>query len=138
MLRVSQEEVVRLDGEDVGEVVAHLERDLELDAPPRVVFDDDVVLHPLSADEALARDRELVLLQVAGKRVPQEEGGREVLDLARREQERAGAVDREDAAGEEASVVGEEAHGRPVEVAALVANAERRAFQDRQGHGTLL
>ena len=51
-----------LDGEDVGEVGAELQRELERDRLERLVLDRDVVLHPL-ADEAGARDRELVLVE---------------------------------------------------------------------------
>ena len=83
MVGVAEREVVRLDREDVREVVAELEREVELDAALGVVRDDEVLLHPV-ADEALAGDRDLVVLEVADDRVPQEEGGRVVLDLAAR------------------------------------------------------
>ena len=128
-----EREVVLLDGEDVREVGADLERELELDGMLRVVHDDDVLLHAV-ADEAVAPDREHVLLEPAGDGVPEEEGGRVVLDLVRRELERPLAVDREDPAREKARVVREEAHHRVDDVSALVRDAERRAFQDREGH----
>ena len=67
-----------------------------------------VVLHAV-ADEALARDRERVLRQPAGERVAQVERGGEVLDLARREQQRPLAVDGQPQQREEARVVREQA-----------------------------
>ena len=132
-VRVSEREVVLLDGEDVREVGADLERELELDGMRCVVHDDDVLLHAV-ADEAVAPDREHVLLEAACDRVPEIEGGRVVLDLVGRELERPLAVDREDPAREKARVVREEAHHRVGDVSALVRDAERRAFQNRECH----
>ena len=130
---VAEREVVRLDREDVREVGPELERELEGDRLHRLVLDDHVVLHAV-ADEAVPDDRERVLRQAAGERVAQEEGGREVLDLARREQQRRGAVDGQAEPREEARVVGEQAVRLAGDVAALVADAEGRAFEDRQRH----
>ena len=132
--RVSEREVVLLDREDVGKVAAELELQLEGRRRERLVLDREVVLHS-HADEPVARDRELILLEPARERVPHVEGGGEVLDLVRREQERALAVDPKPHAGEEARVLGEEAGGRPVDVADLVADAERGAFEDGERHG---
>ena len=81
-----------LHGEDVREVCGELEPELEGDRIHRVVLDHHDVLHRL-ADEPLARDRELIRAQAAGERVAEEERRREVLDLARRERQRLGAVD---------------------------------------------
>ena len=67
--------------------------------------------------------------------VAQEEGGRVVLDLVRRQEQRQASFDREPEDGEVARVVGEEAAGLVPEVAALVADAERRALEDRERHG---
>ena len=85
------------------------------------------------ADEALARDREHVGREL-GPRVAQVERGREVLDLVGREQQRRLAVDRQLEDGQEADVLGEEPARRPAEVAAVVADAERRALEDGQRH----
>ena len=71
---VAEREVVVLDREDVREVVAELERELERDRAHRVVVHDQFVLHAL-ADEAVPGDRDGVLRQLTGDRVPQEEGG---------------------------------------------------------------
>ena len=132
--RVAEREVVLLDRQDVGEVRRCLEPELERDRAHRLVLDHDLVLHPL-ADEPLALDREAVLREAAGERVAQEEGGREVLDLAGGEQERPRAVHRQLEPGEEARVVGEEAVRLTVEIADLVADAEGRSFEDRElGH----
>ena len=56
------------------------------------IGDDDVLLQ-IVGDEALAAEQELVRQQPPGERVAQEEGRREVLDLAGRERQRAHAVD---------------------------------------------
>ena len=127
--RVAEREVVLLDREDVREVGPELERELERDRLERLVLDRDVVLHP-DADEAGARDRELVLVQPLRERVAHVEGGREVLDPVGGEDERALAVDGQAQQREEARVLGEEAAGLEVDVAALVADAEGRAFED--------
>ena len=92
-LRVAEREVVVLDGEDVREVGAEAERELERDRLHGVVLHAEVILHS-HADEALARDREHVRRQLRA-RVAQVERGREVLDPVGREQERPLAVDRE-------------------------------------------
>ena len=105
--RVAEREVVLLDGDDVREVGADLELELERDRLGALVADGDVVLHPV-ADEALAHDREHVLAEAARERVAQVEGGREVLDLAGREQQRPLAVHAQLEPGEEARVVREE------------------------------
>ena len=76
--RVAEREVVLLHRQDVREVRAELEPELERDRLHPLVAHDDLVLHPV-ADEALALDREHVLRQVAGERVAEEERGREVL-----------------------------------------------------------
>ncbi len=132
-LRVAEREVVLLHRHDVREVGAELEAELERDGFQRLVLERDVVLHPV-AYEAQARDRDLVLVEPAGQRVAHVEGGRVVLDLRRGEQERPRFVDPQLQLGEEARVLGEEP-GRPaVEVADVVADAERRAFEDRQRH----
>ncbi len=130
MVGVAEREVVGLDREDVREVVADLDGEVELDPAGRVVRDDEVLLHRV-ADEALAGDRDLVVRQVAHHRVPQEERGRVVLDLAGREHQRARPVDGQHPAREEARVVGEEPHRRLGDVAELVGDAERRALEDR-------
>ena len=64
--RVAEREVVVLDGEDVREVVAELERELEADLLHALVLDAEAVLHAL-ADEAVARDRDRVLGELAGE-----------------------------------------------------------------------
>ena len=89
-----EREVVLLHGEDVREVGADLELELERERLGALVAQDQVILHAL-ADEALAHDRERVLREPGNDRVAQVEGGGEVLDLPRREQERADAVDAE-------------------------------------------
>ena len=80
-----------------------------------------------------------VLRQPVRERVAQEERRREVLDLAGREQQRPLAVDRELEPREKPRVVAR--RGRCVvlaHVAELVADAERRAFEDRLlRHGDL-
>src|SRR6185312_14888870 len=94
----------------------------------------DPLLHRVR-DEAFADDRDRVLRQAAGRRVAQVERRREVVDLARREEQRSGAVHGQPEDGEEARVAGEEAARLFVDVAALVGDAERRAFQDGERHG---
>ena len=130
-LGVAEREVVLLDGDDVREVGADLELELERERLGALVAEDQVILHPL-ADEALARDRERVLGEPRNDRVAEVEGGGEVLDLPRREQERARAVDAQLEPREKARVLGEEPARLAVEVADLVADAERRALEDRQ------
>ncbi len=58
-----------LDREDVCEIVGELERELEPDGLHGVVVEDQPVLHPFP-DEAVSRDRNRVLLQLPGRRVP--------------------------------------------------------------------
>jgi hypothetical protein len=130
-LRVAEREVVVLDGEDVREVRADLEGDLDLEPPARVVLDHDVLLHPV-ADEALPGDRELVVLEPAGRGVAKVERRREVVHAGRREPQRLRAVHRQDPAREEAGVVREEPGRRRLEVADVVRDAERRALEDRE------
>ena len=133
MLGVAEGEVVSLDGEDVREVGPELERELELDGPRRVVLDDDVLLHAV-ADEAVATDGELVRPEPVDDGVPQVERRGEVVDAVRGEGQGPRAVDGEHPAREEARVAREEAHDRLGDVAAVVRDAERRAFQDRESH----
>ena len=106
--RVAEREVVLLDRDDVGEIGADVERELEAKRRRSLVPDDEVVLHAV-ADEALAGDRERVLHEPVRDGVAEVEGGREVLDRARGEQQRPGPVDAELEPGEEARVLGEEA-----------------------------
>ena len=134
-LRVAEREVVLLDREDVREVGGQLERQLEGERLHRLVLDDDPVLHAL-ADEAVPDDRDRVLRQPVGERVAQVERRREVLDLAVGEEQRLLAVERQAQKREEARVVGEEALRLAVDVAALVADAEGRALEDRDRHAT--
>ena len=132
--RVAERKVVVLDRKDVREVRGDLELEIELDRLHALVLDGERVLHPFT-DEALAPDREHVLLETTCERVAHEERGGEVLDLVRREQQRALAVDGEPEAREEPRVLGEEALALVVEVTDLVADAERRAFEDSQLSG---
>ena len=131
--RIAEREVVRLHRHDVREVGGELEADLELDRLHAPVLDHDHLLHAL-ADEAAALDQERVLGEAARERVAQVEGGREVLDLPRREQRRPLAVDREPEPREEARVLREEPAGVAVQVAGLVRHAEGRPFEDGQRH----
>jgi hypothetical protein len=136
-LRVAEREVPVLDGEQVGEVGADLHPHEKRDALGRLVLHDDAVLKPV-ADEALARDEQRVLRQRLRGAVPKVERGREVLDLPGREQERALAVDRQTQLREEADVLGEEpARLLDADVAEVVADAEGRAFEDRERHSLL-
>ena len=89
MLGVAEGEVVSLDGEDVREVGADLERELELDGPRRVVLDDDVLLHAVT-DEAVATDGDLVRPEPADDGVPQVERRGEVVDACPRRGSAAG------------------------------------------------
>jgi hypothetical protein len=57
---VAEREVVVLDREDVREVRANVERQIERHGVHRLVLEDEAVLHRLS-DEPLADDRDLVL-----------------------------------------------------------------------------
>ena len=131
--RVTEREVVLLDREDVGEVAGDLDRELERHRLRRDVLDHDPLLHRVR-HEALADDRDRVLRQTVDRRVPQVERRREVVDLARREQQRRHTVDGQPEAGEEARVAGEQPAGPLVDVPALVADAERRALENGQGH----
>ena len=89
--RVTEREVVVLHGEDVREVARELDSHLELRRLHALVLDHDVILHPVP-NEPVAGDCEDVVLEPAGRRVPQVEAGGEVLDLLRREQQRPLAV----------------------------------------------
>src|SRR5262249_8980105 len=133
LLRVAQREVVVLDREDVREVVPERERELERDGLPSLVLDDDPVLDAL-ADEAVPRDRDRVLPQALGGRVPQEVGRRVVLRLAGGEEQRTGAVDRQLEPGEKAGVERVQPARREREVPVLVADAEIRSLEDRDCH----
>jgi hypothetical protein len=136
MRRVAEREVVVLDGEDVREVARHLDRKVEGDRPHALVLDPEVVLHRL-AHEALADHRDLVLFEPLARLVSQVERRREVVDLARREQQRSPPVDAQAEDREEARVVGEEAARWPAaDVAQLVADAEGRALEDRDRQPT--
>jgi hypothetical protein len=132
--RVAEREVVLLDREDVREVGRELDLERERQRPSGVAAHDDGVLHPL-ADVTGPGDRQLVAAEPADDRVPHEERRRERLALDGREKQRTQAVHGEDAAREEPRVVGEEARGRAVDVAPLVADAEGRPVEDRQRHG---
>jgi hypothetical protein len=132
-LGIAEREIVVLDGEDVREIVPDLECQLERHRVGHVVVEHEAVLHALT-DEAVPRNRDGVLREVARDRVAEEERGRVVLDFAGREEERALAVDRQREQREEARVVREEAARRPAEVAVRVADAEIRAFEDRDRH----
>ena len=131
--RVAEREVVLLDGDDVREVGADLQRELELELLLPLVAEDEMILHA-RADEARPRDRERVLRQPRHGRVAHVERGGEVLDLPRREQQGASAADAQLEAGEYARVLGEETARLAVEVADLVADAEGRSLEDRQAH----
>ena len=121
------------DREDVREVGGELQCELERERLHALVADDDPVLHAF-ADEALACDRERVGREAAGRGVAQVERRGEVLDHAGREQQRLRAVDRQAQQREEAGVLGEQPLGLAVDVAQLVADAERRALEDRECH----
>src|SRR6185503_16722949 len=99
-----------------------------------LVADAEVLAHPLP-DEPLAGDRERVVRQPAGERVAEEERGREVLDLARREEQRRLAVHGQPQEREKPRVVGEEPGRAAADVPPLVADAERRALENRERHG---
>ena len=94
------------------------------------------LLHP-GADEALARDRERVARKPVDGSVPEVERGREVLDAARREEERRRPADPQHEPREKARVVREEAARLRGDVAALVAEAEGRSLEDREHQPTL-
>ena len=128
-----------LDREDVREVGADLERELELDRPHRRALHDERVLHRILADEALAANRELVAVERSGKGVAHEERGREVFDAPGGEQQRPLPVDGHVQGREEPGVFREQAFDVRVEVAQLVADAERRSFEDAEllGHDQL-
>jgi hypothetical protein len=72
--RVTEGEVVVLNGEDVCEVAAELERELERDLLLALILDAQVILHAL-AHEPVPPDRDGVLRELAGERVAQEVGG---------------------------------------------------------------
>ena len=91
---VAEREVVLLDREDVGEVAGDLERELERDRLDGHVLDRDPVLHRRRRRTARGRSRPSPARALGRERVAQVEGGREVLDLPGREQERRRAVHR--------------------------------------------
>jgi hypothetical protein len=131
--RVAEREVVLLHRDDVREVGADEQLDGEGDGLGALVPHRDVVLHA-DADEALAHDREHVLLEAAREGVAEVERRREVLDLAGREQQRPLAVHAQLEPREEPGVVGEEARREAAQVADLVADAERRPLEDGESH----
>ena len=133
MQRVAEGEVVLLDADDVREVGPEVQLDGERERGARLVADDHVILEAV-ADEPVSCDREGVLLEPARERVAGVEGGREVLDPARREQERTCAVDRERERREKARVVRVEPTQPAADVAELVTDAEGRALEDGQRH----
>ena len=126
--RITEREVVVLDGEDVREVARDLELEVELDRLHALVLDRERVLHPV-ADEAFAPNRERVVVEISDHRIPHEERGREVLDLVRREKQGPLAVDCQTKPRQEARVFGEETFTLCLEVAELVADAEGRALE---------
>ena len=79
---VAEREVEVLHGEDVGEVGADVELDVELDPLHALVLENERVLHAL-ADETLTPNRQDVGGEAARERVAHEERGGEVLDLVR-------------------------------------------------------
>ncbi len=131
--RMAECEVVLLDADDVREVRLEVQLEGEEEGGARHVAHDDVVLQPL-AHEAMARDREDVLLERSDGRVARVEGCREVLDRARGEQKRPTALHRERERRQKARVVRVEAVDASRDVAEVVADAEGRAFEDRQCH----
>src|SRR5712691_8497980 len=131
--RVAEREVVLLHGKDRREVRRELEPELERDGIHALVLEHEDVLHPLS-DEPLARDRHLVLAQSADERIAEIERRGEVFDLARRQRQRCRAVHRQLQPRQEACVLREEAARHLADVAELVADAEGRAFEDRERH----
>ena len=84
MLRIAEREVVLLHGDDVREVGAELERELELEPVHALVAHRNPLLQP-RAHEPPACDRERVARQAVERRVAQVEGGGEVLEPARGE-----------------------------------------------------
>ena len=122
-----------LDDEDVGEVGGELQPELDVDATVAVVLDDDPLLHAV-ADEALPLDDELVRLEAAGQRIAQDERSEVRRGVVVREGVEARAAERQHRARQEARVGSEEARssGEAVDVAALVADAERRPVENRE------
>ena len=129
--RIAEGEVVFLDRENVREVGLELELELERLSLHALVLRDDHVLHRL-AHEPLSEDRDDVLLEPAGERVPEEERGREILDLAGGKEQRPRPVQLQPQYGEAARVFAVEAVRAAVDVADVVADAEGRALEDRQ------
>ena len=97
------------------------------------ILDHDPLLHRVG-DEPLADDRDRVLGEPVDRRVAKVEHGREVIDLAGREQQRRLAVHGQPEEREKPRVAGEEAARLLGDVTALVADAERRALEDRERH----
>ena len=64
-LRIPERGIERLDGEDVREVAAELEPEIELDRALGVIRADDVILHTVP-DEAPAGHRDGVLPEAVG------------------------------------------------------------------------
>jgi uncharacterized membrane protein len=129
--RVAEREVEVLDGEDVREVRADVELEVELDAFHALVLHDEGVLHAV-ADETLPPDRQHVGSKSAGQRIAHEERRREVLDLVGRQEQRPLPVDGQLQRREKPGVLGEETFDVAVEVAEQVANAEGRAFENAE------
>ena len=132
--RLSETGLEALDDEDVGEIGRELQPELDLDPAMAVVLDDDPLLHAV-ADEALPLDHELVRPQAGGQRVSQHERGEVRRGVVVREGIEARAAECQHRAREEAGVGGEEAGrgGEAVDVPALVADAEGRTVEDREG-----
>ena len=80
--RVAERDVEVLDREDVGEVVAELEGELERDCLSALVLDVQAILHPF-AHEAVPTDRDHVLRELARERIAEEVGGGVVLGFPR-------------------------------------------------------
>ena len=131
MLRVSEREVVVLHRDDVREVGGDVERDLEVELLHALVADAHALLHP-GADEALAGDGDGIARQRRRWSVAKVESRLEVLDPAGGEEQRARLADAQDEPREEPRVVGEEPARRGADVAALVADAEGGALEDRE------
>jgi hypothetical protein len=120
--------------EDVREVGAEREPEVELDDALSVVPYDDALLEAAD-DDACARDRDLVGGEPARHRIPEHERHRVVLGAAGREEPRRRPVHGQLEAGKEAGVLGEQPQAGGVDVAAVVGDAEGGALQHGHGHG---
>ena len=128
-------EIVRLDGEDVGEVGLQLQLDVELDRRARGGCGRRVAPRARRRSVVSARSPARPARSPPASGLRLTVGGRVWISSPPGQERGPGAVDEQDEARQEASVVGKEPGRWDVDVAALVDDAERGSGENRLRHG---